>query len=309
MLRNKIFIVGHANVGKLDFVKGAFECSETEFPKEIVDNQLKELNDSHAGLRIPWTIDTKYYTANIDFWLDEIAPESIEKDIKAYTDQSHGITKVIDAFVYVFRKDKPETFSSLSFWLPFLEECDPSIRLCVGRTGDCKNTEPKETIDYEEWCLDHEFEYIDLDETTKDPLDKAGVELAVEVLKTNMWDGSSHKDTVGQKPHRPEYNKKEEDYEDEDEDDEEEFYRELQKLNIKHDGIQSDENDDDFGLPNQDEINMMKNQLFADLDGEDGLDKAFETLNAMREKGKDLPDAERRKLAAQVALSFAAQLG
>ncbi|KAL0074529.1 hypothetical protein J3Q64DRAFT_1732466 [Phycomyces blakesleeanus] len=308
MFRNKIFIVGHANVGKLEFVKGAFKSSETEFPESLVEDQLKELNGSHAGLRIPWTIDTKYYTANVDFWLDEIAPDTIEKDIKAYTEQSHGITEAIDAFVYVFRKDKPETFSSLRSWLPFLEKCDPSIRLCVGKTEkNAQKTNSKETIDYEEWCLDNEFEYIDLDETTEDPLDKAGVELAVEVLKTNMWDGSTHKDTVGQKPHKPEY--KDDNALDED-DDEEEFYRELQKLNIKHDRHdQSDETNDDLGLPNQDEINMMKNQLFGDLDGEDGLDKAFETLNAMREKGKDLPDAERRKLAAQVALSFAAQLG
>ena len=35
-------------------------------------------------------------------------------------------------------------------------------------------------------------------------------------------------------------------------------------------------------MPNQSEIRKMQDQLFADLDGEDGLDKAFETMQALR---------------------------
>ena len=40
----------------------------------------------------------------------------------------------------------------------------------------------------------------------------------------------------------------------------------------------------DFEMPNQNEISKMQEQLFADLDGEDGLDKAFETMHALRGK-------------------------
>lgn len=80
-------------------------------------------------------------------------------------------------------------------------------------------------------------------------------------------------------------------------------------------------------MPTESEIRRMQEHLFGDIDKEDGLDKALETMRALRgkldiklvamarltqrvtEQGKNLPDDERRKLAAKVALSFAAQLG
>lgn len=80
-------------------------------------------------------------------------------------------------------------------------------------------------------------------------------------------------------------------------------------------------------MPSASEIRQMQQQLFGDIDKEDGLDKALQTMQALRgklegrhlaptaeclqvaEQGQNLPDDERRKLAAKVALSFAAQLG
>lgn len=62
-------------------------------------------------------------------------------------------------------------------------------------------------------------------------------------------------------------------------------------------------------LPSQSEIMEMQSKLFGSIDEEDGLDKTFQMLQSMREHGKTLSDQERRKMAAQVALSFAAQLG
>lgn len=82
-------------------------------------------------------------------------------------------------------------------------------------------------------------------------------------------------------------------------------------------------------MPSESEINKMRDQLFGGIDEDDGLDKAFEAIQSMRgecalaylfvvlvfltiyylEHGKNMSDEERRKMAAQVALSFAAQLG
>ncbi|KAI7869746.1 hypothetical protein BDF14DRAFT_1780414 [Spinellus fusiger] len=288
MVRNKIFIVGHDNVGKLDFVKDVFKVSELPFPQSLVDGQLEELEGSHAGLRIPWTIDTKYYTANVDFWIDTVIADSVEKDIQAYTNEGHGVTKAIDAFVYVFRKDKPETFQSLALWLSFLEVCEPSIRLCIGAGDTTEKEKGTASIDYEEWCLDNEFEYIDREEVTEDPLDKAGVELAVEVLKTNMWDGSTHKETVLQAPQSMDHGL-------------------LQELH--HLSLEQEKAADDTSFPTDEEVQKMQRQLFEDFDNEDGFDTTFEAIKAMRDRGKDLPDEERRRLAASVAMSFASQMG
>lgn len=71
-----------------------------------MDDELKQSNGSHSGIRIPWKITTKYYVASVDFWLDEMAGDTdLEQVIKGYTDPDNGVGQVVDAFVYVFHKD------------------------------------------------------------------------------------------------------------------------------------------------------------------------------------------------------------
>ncbi|KAI8142490.1 hypothetical protein BJV82DRAFT_144027 [Fennellomyces sp. T-0311] len=296
LLRNKILVVGNKDSGILDFVKGIFKACDKEFPQKLVDEELKKSEGKHSGICIPWTIDTKYYTAKVDFWLDQV--DGDQDVIKGYADQNNGIGQVVDAFVYVFRKDELSSFDGIKDWLPFLESCEPSIQLCV---ADGKQEDDDLAL-IEDWCLDHQFEYVDLDQKTVEPLDKAGWDLAVDVLQTNLWDGMSQKEPDSKKSNEPLL-------------EDEEFYKELQMLSLEKEKDQpkdsTDANDDDidFDMPSQSEILRMQQQLFADIDKEDGLDKAFETMQALREQGKDLPDDERRRLAAKVALSFAAQLG
>ncbi|KAI9498488.1 hypothetical protein BDB00DRAFT_754805 [Zychaea mexicana] len=290
LLRNKILVVGDKDAGLLEFVKGVFTACEKEFPQKLVDDELKKSDGKYSGVCIPWVIDTKYYTASVDFWLDEVDGDA--EVIKGYADQKNEIGQVVDAFVYAFRKDKA---ISIKNWVPFLEGCEPSIQLCVG-SGQQKDDDMSPI---EDWCLDHQFEYVDLEEKTVEPLDKAGWDLAVDVLQTNLWDGMSQKE--------PDNNKNnnvsgETVYDDDD------FYKELQMLSLEKERNQMKELDD-LNLPSQNEIKKMQQQLFGDLENEGGLDKAFETMQALREQGNDLPDEERRKLAAKVALSFAAQLG
>jgi hypothetical protein len=60
-------------------------------------------------------------------------------------------------------------------------------------------------------------------------------------------------------------------------------------------------------LPSEKDIRKMQQELFGAFDDpNDGLDQAFAKIQDLREKGAGLPDNERRKLAAQVALSFSA---
>ncbi|KAI9262399.1 hypothetical protein BDA99DRAFT_482509 [Phascolomyces articulosus] len=313
LLRNKILVVGNKDVDLVEFVKGIFKACEKELPQKHVDDELKKSEGKQSGITIPWVIDTKYYTASVDFWLDQV--DGDPKVIEGYTNQDNAIGQVVDAFVYVFRKDKLSSFDGIKKWIPFLESCEPSIQMCVGH-GEPKEDEDSDLGSIEDWCLDHQFEYVDLDEKTVEPLDKAGWDLAVDVLQTNLWDGMSQKESDGSSK-----NKEQETIYDDDD-----FYKELQMLSLQREKDDSskkgqdkkgdnsfDDNDDfddlDFEMPSQNEVRKMQEQLFASLDNEDGLDKAFETMQALREQGQNLPDEERRKLAAKVALSFAAQLG
>lgn len=59
-------------------------------------------------------------------------------------------------------------------------------------------------------------------------------------------------------------------------------------------------------LPTGSEIKKMQQELFGAFDDpNDGLDHVFMKIQALKEQGANLPDSERRKLAANVALSFA----
>ncbi|CAO3611152.1 unnamed protein product [Mucor hiemalis] len=148
--------------------------------------------------------------------------------------------------------------------------------------------------DINDWCLSNGFDYVDMDETTETPMDKVGMELALEILQTNFWDGMVKKNTSGAV-------------------EDEEILREIQELKLQQhkDILSLDGDEEDFqgDIPSQTDINKMRDQLFGGIDEDDGLDKAFEAIQSMREHGKNMSDEERRKMAAQVSLSFAAQLG
>jgi hypothetical protein len=82
-----------------------------EFPQNLVDTRLKDTNGDLVGVCIPYEIDTKYYTAKVDFWLDEIDKATEKETIKAYCEKDTEISKVIDAFVFIFDKKKVNNFS------------------------------------------------------------------------------------------------------------------------------------------------------------------------------------------------------
>ena len=77
-----------------------------EFPQKLVDTRLKDTNGDLVGVCIPYEIDTKYYTAKVDFWLDEIDKATQKETIKAYCEKDTEISKVIDAFVFIFDKNE-----------------------------------------------------------------------------------------------------------------------------------------------------------------------------------------------------------
>ncbi|EPB82149.1 hypothetical protein HMPREF1544_11110 [Mucor circinelloides 1006PhL] len=294
MFKNKIFVTSQPNGSTLQFVKDIFTASSNkEFPQKLVDTRLKDTNGDLVGVCIPYEIDTKYYTAKVDFWLDEIDKATEKETIKAYCEKDTEISKVIDAFVFIFDKNEPSSFNTVKEWAPFLDQAEPGIRLCIG-TSSNQPLDMEVDAEINDWCLSNSFDYVDMDEKTDIPMDKVRIDLALEIIQTNFWDGMVKKNASGIA---------------EDED----LLNEIRELKLAQDRDilkLGDEDDQDIeDMPTQHEIDKMRSELFGDIDGEDGLDKAFEAIQAMREHGKNLSDEERRKMAAQVALSFAAQLG
>lgn len=71
-------------------------------------------------------------------------------------------------------------------WLPFLEQAEPNIRMCI----NYGSTKEEEAAEMNDWCLSHAFDYVDMNEVKSDvPFDKVGIELALDIIQTNLWEG------------------------------------------------------------------------------------------------------------------------
>lgn len=137
--------------------------------------------------------------------------------------------------------------------------------MCIG-TSSNKALDMEVDAEINDWCLSNSLDYVDMDEKTDIPMDKVGMELALEIIQTNFWDGMTKKNVSGIA---------------EDED----LLNEIRELKLAQDkDILKLGDDDDDDMPSQNEINKMRNDLFGDIDGEDGLDKAFEAIQSMRGK-------------------------
>lgn len=75
---------------------------------------MTRLRQDHSGVTIPWTIDTKYYSVQVDFWIDETESQGtaeLERMIEAGDLDEMGT--VVEAVVFCFSKNQviPRAFS------------------------------------------------------------------------------------------------------------------------------------------------------------------------------------------------------
>ncbi|CAB4413486.1 unnamed protein product [Rhizophagus irregularis] len=303
LVRNKILVLGRRGVGKLSIIKQLLSITNQSIDSFNIEDK------NHSGIKIPWNINTKYYNAKVDFWIDEtLHKDHVNKEvIQGYENEENGIGKVVDAILFIFKKDEPTTFDDIKVFLPFIQQYDPAITLAIG-TG--KNVHNINDDSYEDWCLENGFEYVDMD-TKKENIDeRIGIERILEALQSNMWEGLTRVSQTASKSSNID-----------DDDCHNGLIEALSQAKLKvdeeqeslspqlhdHNSAPFDDNDAEFfgdALPSQREIESMYNQIFCDFDDEDGLDKVIVRLNNLREKSKSLSDEERRKLAASVACSF-----
>jgi len=103
---------------------------------------------------IDWTIDTKYYTADVDFWLlnhHQFPPSQLPMSVDE-------LGELCEALILVFDSTKYESFEKLHPWTKFVEDYAPSVLLCVG-IGKCENKRV-----FNEWCVDNGLEFVEITE-------------------------------------------------------------------------------------------------------------------------------------------------
>ncbi|KAF9413237.1 hypothetical protein BGZ94_000803, partial [Podila epigama] len=169
----------------------------------------------HSGITIPWKIDTKYYSVDVAFWIDETDPQgksAMEQMVES--GELDDLGSVVEAVVFCFSKNRPDTFYDVDPWVSFVERHETPITLCVNTDTSIPPEEAEQpeymaeddvevVEDYADWCLLNGFEYIDLQDKPDPeyPLDHVGLDRLMEALAAHIWDGLKRKSQKKRRQH------------------------------------------------------------------------------------------------------------
>ncbi|KAH7419119.1 hypothetical protein BKA64DRAFT_6592 [Cadophora sp. MPI-SDFR-AT-0126] len=276
----RILAVSRPGSGLLDLVQGLTGSAPT-LTTDVV-----------AGTTHNWPIKTSYYTATIPIWLDEIIDASVwSADFLA--PEAREVLTVLGAFIVCFRK--PVNEEGLKEVKDLMEGVAEVVKEGCGLMWDgvClavgmqQSTTPYLEKSFDEWeelCQEYGFEFVDFESKGRNEYSEPmGMERLKEALEANDWEGN---DELGEA--------------------------------IDLDGLEDDSDDAEsigFGLDAADKAEMekemrgMKQAIYGggnDGEDEEPNDQDVEDLQALmlkmqavRDLGADMPEAERKKFAAR----------
>ncbi|KAG9239034.1 hypothetical protein BJ875DRAFT_449250 [Amylocarpus encephaloides] len=273
----RILAVSKPDSGLLDVVK------------ELTGSTSTVAADSIAGTTHEYSISTSYYKAKVPIWLDEItSPSSWSKDF--LTPEACEVLTVLGAFVVCFRK--PVDALELEGVKDLLKNVQEVVKEGCGYSWDgvClavamkQSTTPYLDMSHEDWedtCQDFGFEFIDFEKSGRNEFhEPMGVERLREALEATDWVGN---------------------------DDDFDVEDALNELDLDGDDADSL----GFGIDPkemEEEMKGMKQAIYGGngAEGDDDQDEEVEKLQAMmlkmqavRDMGVDLPESERKRLAAK----------
>ncbi|XP_038041161.1 alpha- and gamma-adaptin-binding protein p34 [Anas acuta] len=126
----------------------------------------------------PWTIDNKYYSADIHLC---VVPSTFLVTAE--------IAESVQAFVVYFDSSIKSGLDSVSEWLPLTEEWLPEVMILVCNRVSENGVNRQKA---QEWCIKHGFELVELspeelpDEDDDFP-ESTGVKRIVQALNANVW--------------------------------------------------------------------------------------------------------------------------
>jgi len=194
MKSNKVLLVAHHGIGRKYLIKGILG-------EQVSAPSATSVHFSGAQIMaVPWTVDTKYYTARLDIWL--VDPRICE-DASTLDKVGHEC----QAIVLAFDVTNASSFKGLTKWNSFIEKFQPSVRLCVGNercSGKQGDAFSKLENSATEWSISNMVEYLRIphqkpvEEKSRAPVlngfrEKEGLDRLVEALQTNMYKHSTLK--------------------------------------------------------------------------------------------------------------------
>lgn len=285
----RLLILGAPNCGSLDLTKALTGSSPAP-----------HASGSCSGLTHEWDVRTAYYNATVPVWIDELSDLGEWKE-EFMKEEAGEVVQAVGAWVYVFRidgsgavgEDVEKTMGALQEVVEAHEGYGAeSVMLAVGMPAVGKDTVELEKGKREDWddiAMQYGFEFVDYGaQGVNDFGEKQGIERLKEALEANEWaDAGDDAGALGLDG-------------DVGEDEFGDFGREEAEMTAELFGMkasllgQDDETAEDYG-----------EALGADVFGEnqktqvDDLDRMMSRLLAVREQSADLPEAQRKRMAAK----------
>ncbi|XP_055218677.1 alpha- and gamma-adaptin-binding protein p34 isoform X2 [Gorilla gorilla gorilla] len=142
------------------------------------EDLIVEVTSNDAVRFYPWTIDNKYYSADINLC---VVPNKFLVTAE--------IAESVQAFVVYFDSTQKSGLDSVSSWLPLAEAWLPEVMIlvCDRVSEDGINRQKAQ-----EWCIKHGFELVELSpeelpEEDDDFPESTGVKRIVQALNANVW--------------------------------------------------------------------------------------------------------------------------
>ncbi|KAF1960970.1 hypothetical protein CC80DRAFT_269000 [Byssothecium circinans] len=179
---------------------GAPESGVLGLLKDLTGSAPDLVTDTTAGLSHEWHVTTKYYTATLPIWVDEI-PSVAEWRTEFIKPEAKEVVSVLGAWIFCFRK--PVTSSQLDTIKETLKSIADVIEKACGYGGDqvClavampQSTTPyldKSNEEWEEECMEYGFEFVDSEAKGKNEFgEEMGVKRVEDALKAHEWDGGA----------------------------------------------------------------------------------------------------------------------
>ncbi|UJR27538.1 hypothetical protein I4U23_008820 [Adineta vaga] len=239
---------------------------------------------------IEWTIDTKYYTADV-----HLCP------VKTKMLVEESVANSAEMLILLIDPIQINNRTKLDSWLPFfsvLNECE--AKLLVARSVDAiTNTIPK--TDLKQWCTEHGYELLELDKSTTSETDDDddddddenthlsqdvyGVPRLMQILHVHQWPNMNLKD-------RREINRN--------------LVKQLQeKLNFDTNHFNNEEQQDE---QNEQFDSSSTTNNHHDKDAF-GMENIFEQMKKYKEEADQLTGDERKQYAEKVILSLWKNIG